>query len=147
MKTLKIIACVLGFIVLGIGSGFAGFWFAQGNHEEIQDTQPSVEVAQEKEVEQTQETQEVDPWANWQQPTTVKFEGEDILINNGQSIPTQLKWMVVDENGTLLEVGGQVTSMIQWTVQFEDGEFGHLVWDQNPAGAGNTGWTLTKGVN
>ena len=141
MKAIKTIACILGFIVLGIGAGFTGFWFAQTSHEETKETQ----VVQE--TQETQETQEVDPWVNWQEPTTVLLNGERILINNGQGMASQIRWVIVDENSQTLEVGGQVTSMHQWKVQFEDGEFGHLVFDENPAGAENTGWTLTKGVN
>lgn len=140
MKVLKTIACVLVFIVLGIGSGFTGFWLAQGNHEEI--TQETQETQEKQETQETQETQEIDPWENWQEPTTVKFEGEDILINNGQGVASQIKWVIIDDEPNLVQVTGNETNMLQWMVQFEGGEFGWLVWDR-----GANAWQLTKGVN
>jgi hypothetical protein len=143
MKALKIITGILVFIVLGIGAGFTGFWLAQSNHNEItQETQVTQETQETQETQVTQGTQEVDPWENWQEPTTVKFEGEDILINNGQGVASQIKWVIVDDEPELVQVTGKETNMIQWTVQFEDGEFGLLVWDRC---AGT--WQLTKGVN
>lgn len=149
MKGLKIVTSVLTFMVLGVVSGLTGFWLAQENHEETtqltqvtQVTSATQESQETQEIQETQETQEINPWANWEEPTTVKFEGEDILINNGNGVASQIKWVIADNEPKLVQVTGQETNMIQWAVQFEDGDFGFLVWNR----CANT-WQLTKGVN